>query len=229
MYYFDNAATSYPKPEEVYSVLIETMKNKGGNPGRGSHTMALEASRAVYDTREKLAALFNIKDPLRIAFTQNATMSLNFAIKGALKKGDHVVTTSLEHNSVLRPIFFMEDEEGVEVTVLEADSHGRIKIESIDEAVKENTRAIIITHASNLTGTIISLEKVGKIAKKHGVLLIVDASQSAGILEVDVDKMNIDILCFTGHKSLFGPQGTGGIYLREGVALKPIMEGGSGA
>jgi cysteine desulfurase family protein len=229
MYYFDNAATSYPKPEEVYSVLIETMKNKGGNPGRGSHTMALEASRAVYDTREKLAALFNIKDPLRIAFTQNATMSLNFAIKGALKKGDHVVTTSLEHNSVLRPIFSMEDEEGVEVTVLEADNHGRIKIESIDEAVKENTRAIIITHASNLTGTIISLEKVGEIAKKHGVLLIVDASQSAGILEVDVDKMNIDILCFTGHKSLFGPQGTGGIYLREGVAIKPIMEGGSGA
>lgn len=229
MYYFDNAATSYPKPDEVYGVLIEVMKNKGGNPGRGSHVMALEAFRAVYETRVKLAELFNVKDPLRIAFTQNATMSLNFAIKGLLKEGDHVITTSLEHNSVLRPLFSMEDQDGVELTIIDADSHGRINIESIEAAVKKNTRAIVITHASNLTGTIIPIKKVGEIAKEHDILLIVDASQSAGILEIDVEDMNIDILCFTGHKSLFGPQGTGGIYLRKGVELKPLMEGGSGS
>jgi cysteine desulfurase family protein len=229
LYYFDNAATSYPKPEEVYRVLIDTMKNKGGNPGRGSHTMALDAAREVYSTREKLAKLFNIEDPLRIAFTQNATMSLNFAIKGTLNSGGHVITTSLEHNSVLRPIFSMEDENNVEVTVIEADSHGEIEIRSIEAAIKENTRAIIMTHASNLTGTINPIEEIGKITKKNNLLFVVDASQSAGVQDIDVEKMDIDILCFTGHKSLFGPMGTGGIYLKNGVDIRPIMEGGSGS
>ncbi|ADO84430.1 aminotransferase class V-fold PLP-dependent enzyme [Ilyobacter polytropus] len=229
MSYFDNAATSYPKPDEVYSVLIETMRNKGGNPGRGSHRMAIEAFRAVYETRVKLAKLFNIDDPLRIAFTQNATMSLNFAIKGVLEKGDHVITTSLEHNSVLRPLFSMEEQKKIDLTIVEADYQGLISLDDIEKSIQENTKAIVITHASNLTGTIIPIEKIGEIAKKHGILLIVDASQSAGILEIDVNKMNIDILCFTGHKSLFGPQGTGGIYLRKGVEIKPLMEGGSGS
>lgn len=229
MYYFDNAATSYPKPEKVYEVLVDTMKNKGGNPGRGSHTMALEAAREVYSAREKLAKLFKVENPLRIAFTQNATMSLNLAIKGTLKKGDHVITTSLEHNSVLRPIFSMEDEKGVEVTVVEADSEGVFEIESIEAAIKENTRAIIMTHASNLTGTVTPVEEIGKIARENNLLFILDASQSAGVQDIDVEKMNIDILCFTGHKSLFGPMGTGGIYLREGVEIMPIMEGGSGS
>jgi len=229
MSYFDNAATSYPKPDEVYSVLIETMRNKGGNPGRGSHRMAIEAFRAVYETRVKLAKLFNIDDPLRIAFTQNATMSLNFAIKGVLEKGDHVITTSLEHNSVLRPLFSMEEQKKIDLTIVEADYQGLISLDDIEKSIQENTKAIVITHASNLTGTIIPIEKIGEIAKKHGIILIVDASQSAGILEIDVDKMNIGILCFTGHKSLFGPQGTGGIYLRKGVEIKPLMEGGSGS
>ncbi|WP_319200368.1 aminotransferase class V-fold PLP-dependent enzyme [uncultured Ilyobacter sp.] len=229
MSYFDNAATSYPKPDEVYSVLIETMRNKGGNPGRGSHRMAIEAFRAVYETRVKLAKLFNIDDPLRIAFTQNATMSLNFAIKGVLEKGDHVITTSLEHNSVLRPLFSMEEQKKIDLTIVEADYQGLISLDDIEKSIQENTKAIVITHASNLTGTIIPIEKIGEIAKKHGILLIVDASQSAGILEINVNKMNIDILCFTGHKSLFGPQGTGGIYLRKGVEIKPLMEGGSGS
>ncbi|WP_320047849.1 aminotransferase class V-fold PLP-dependent enzyme [uncultured Ilyobacter sp.] len=229
MSYFDNAATSYPKPDEVYSVLIETMKNRGGNPGRGSHRMALDAFRAVYETRVKLAKLFNVDDPLRIAFTQNATMSLNFAIKGVFKPGDHVITTSLEHNSVLRPLFSMEQQGKVELTIIEADCQGIISLDDIEEAIQENTKAIVITHASNLTGTIIPIKKIGEIVKKHGILLIVDASQSAGILEIDVKNMNIDILCFTGHKSLFGPQGTGGIYLRKGVEIKPLMEGGSGS
>lgn len=229
MSYFDNAATSYPKPDEVYSVLIETMRNKGGNPGRGSHRIAIEAFRAVYETRVKLAKLFNIDDPLRIAFTQNATMSLNFAIKGVLEKGDHVITTSLEHNSVLRPLFSMEEQKKIDLTIVEADYQGLISLDDIEKSIQENTKAIVITHASNLTGTIIPIEKIGEIAKKHGIILIVDASQSAGILEIDVDKMNIGILCFTGHKSLFGPQGTGGIYLRKGVEIKPLMEGGSGS
>lgn len=229
MSYFDNAATSYPKPDEVYSVLIETMRNKGGNPGRGSHRIAIEAFRAVYETRVKLAKLFNIDYPLRIAFTQNATMSLNFAIKGVLEKGDHVITTSLEHNSVLRPLFSMEEQKKIDLTIVEADYQGLISLDDIEKSIQENTKAIVITHASNLTGTIIPIEKIGEIAKKHGIILIVDASQSAGILEIDVDKMNIGILCFTGHKSLFGPQGTGGIYLRKGVEIKPLMEGGSGS
>ena len=229
MSYFDNAATSYPKPDEVYSVLIETMKNMGGNPGRGSHRMALDAFRAVYETRVKLAKLFNIDDPLKIAFTQNATMSLNLAIKGVFKPGDHVITTSLEHNSVLRPLFSMKDEGKIELTIVEADGQGVISLDDIEESIKENTRAIVITHASNLTGTIIPIKKVGEIVKKHDLLLVVDASQSAGVLEIDVKDMNIDILCFTGHKSLFGPQGTGGIYLKEGVEITPLMEGGSGS
>jgi len=229
MYYFDNAATSYPKPNEVYDKLIDIMKTKGANPGRGSHTMALEASRVIYDTRCKLANLFNIDNPLNIAFTPNATQSLNMAIKGYLRKGDHVVTTSLEHNSVLRPIYSLEEDRGVEVTIVEADSNGIISTEDISSAIKKNTRAVVMTHASNLTGTILPIKEVGKLCRERNITLIVDASQSAGYLDIDVDDMNIDILCFTGHKSLYGPQGTGGIYLREGIELTPIMEGGSGS
>lgn len=229
MYYFDNAATSYPKPERVYEVLTDIMKTKGANPGRGSHSMALEASRVIYATRCKLAELFNVEDPLRIAFTQNATHSLNMAIRGALKKGDHVVTTSLEHNSVLRPLYAMRDDYGVDLTIVEADREGRISPKDILGAVREDTKAVIVTHASNLTGTILEVEEIGAALRDRDILLIVDASQSAGYLDIDVKDMGIDILCFTGHKSLYGPPGTGGIYVREGIDLCPLMEGGSGS
>ena len=229
MYYFDNAATSYPKPEEVYDTLIDIMKTKGANPGRGSHTMALEASREIYDTRLKLAKFFNIEDPLRIAFTQNATHSLNMAIKGYIKDGDHVITTSLEHNSVLRPLYSLKEDCGVDLTILEADINGKLTIDSIVSSIKEDTRAVVLTHASNLTGTILPVKELGKVLKERNITFIVDASQSAGYLDVDVEDMNIDILCFTGHKSLYGPQGTGGIYVRKGIELSPLMEGGSGS
>lgn len=229
MYYFDNAATSYPKPEKVYTTIIDIMKTKGANPGRGSHSMALEASRLIYNTRSKVADLFNIKDPLRVAFTQNATHSLNMAIKGYLDKGDHVITTSLEHNSVLRPLYSMEEDSGIELSIVEADTDGLISARDILSSVKENTRAVVITHASNLTGTILPIKEIGEGLKERGITLIVDASQSAGFLHIDVEELNIDILCFTGHKSLYGPQGSGGIYVREGIELTPIMEGGSGS
>ena len=229
MYYFDNAATSYPKPERVYKALIDIMKTSGANPGRGSHTMALEASRIIYNTRYKLAKLFNIDNPLRIAFTQNATSSLNMAIKGYIKKGDHVITTSLEHNSVLRPLYSLEEDEQVELTIVKADNKGNINASDILNSIRKETKAIVMTHASNLTGTILPVEEIGRMLKEKGITLIVDASQSAGYLSIDVEKLNIDILCFTGHKSLYGPQGTGGIYVREGLELSPIMEGGSGS
>jgi len=229
MYYFDNAATSYPKPKEVYDELIDIMKTKGANPGRGSHTMALEASRVIYDTRCKLANLFNIDNPLNIAFTQNATHSLNMAIKGYLRKGDHVVTTSLEHNSVLRPLYSLEEDCGLELTIVESDRDGTIDTENLLSAIREDTRAVVMTHASNLTGTILPVKEIGKVCREKGVTLIVDASQSAGYLDIDVEEMNIDILCFTGHKSLYGPQGTGGIYVKEGIEITPLMEGGSGS
>ncbi len=229
MYYFDNAATSYPKPERVYEELIDIMKTKGANPGRGSHTMALNASRVIYDTRCKLAKLFNIDNPLNIAFTQNATHSLNMAIKGYLRRGDHVVTTSLEHNSVLRPLYSLEEDCGLELTIVEADAEGVIDAQAIISAMREDTKAVVMTHASNLTGTILPVKEIGEACRDRGITLVVDASQSAGYLDIDVEEMNIDILCFTGHKSLYGPQGTGGIYLREGIGLAPLMEGGSGS
>ncbi len=229
MYYFDNAATSYPKPKEVYDELIDIMKTRGANPGRGSHTMALEASRVIYDTRCKLAKLFNIDNPLNIAFTQNATHSLNMAIKGYLKRGDHVVTTSLEHNSVLRPLYSLEEDCGLELTIVEAGRDGGLDAETILSAMRDDTRAVVMTHASNLTGTILPVKEIGEVCRKRGITLIVDASQSAGYLDIDVEEMNIDILCFTGHKSLYGPQGTGGIYVKEGIEITPLMEGGSGS
>ncbi len=229
MYYFDNAATSYPKPEGVYEELIDIMKTRGANPGRGSHTMALNASRVIYDTRCKLAKLFNIENPLNIAFTHNATHSLNMAIKGYLRKGDHVVTTSLEHNSVLRPLYSLEEDFGLELTIVEADSDGGIDTETLLSAIREDTKAVVMTHASNLTGTILPVKEIGRVCSERGITLIVDASQSAGYLDIDVEDMNIDILCFTGHKSLYGPQGTGGIYIKDGIKLSPLMEGGSGS
>lgn len=226
MIYFDNAATTYPKPKEVEEAMLNALHNMG-NAGRGAHGATLDASRMIYGTREKLASLFHIKDPARIAFTNNATEALNIAIYGLLKKGDHVISTECEHNSVLRPLYRME-KKGVLCTFLEADLTGRICYEQLEKSIKEQTKAIVVTHASNLTGNVTNLSYILKIAKKHGLYLIVDASQTAGILPIDVENMGIDILCFTGHKGLLGPQGTGGIYVREGIELSPLKVGGSG-
>lgn len=198
-----------------------------GNAGRGASAPALDASRVIYDAREKLARLFHAGDPRRIVFTANSTESLNIALKGLFSKGDHVITTVLEHNSVLRPLYECRDK-GVGLTILGCSGKGNISYEEMEAAVRENTKAVVCTHASNLTGNTIDLERVGAMTKRHGLLFVVDASQTAGVYPIDVEKMQIDVLCFTGHKSLLGPQGTGGMYVREGVYIRPLLSGGSG-
>ena len=226
MIYFDNAATTLRKPSCVVQAVAEAMCSLG-NSGRGVHSGALNASRIIYDTRAALAQLFGAESPERIAFTANSTQALNMAIKGVLDPGDHVITTALEHNSVLRPLFELEDR-GVELTILPADPMGNIRYEDFEKEIRPNTKAIVTTHGSNLTGDLLDIGRIGAIAKKHGLVYIVDASQTAGVFDIDVRKMYIDILCFTGHKGLLGPQGTGGIYVREGVEVRPLLSGGSG-
>lgn len=228
MIYLDNAATSFPKPEEVYKDMDICFREYGANPGRSGHKLALKAGRAIFETRELLCQLFNISNPMRIIFTSNATDSLNLAIKGVLKEGDHVITSSMEHNSLIRPIKAME-EQGVENTIIKCSADGTIKTQDIKSSIKENTKLIAITHASNVCGTIMPIEEIGKIANEHGILLLVDAAQSAGVYDIDVEKMNIDLLAFPGHKGLMGPQGTGGLYIREGIHIKQMKEGGTGS
>ena len=226
MIYFDNAATTLKKPDEVVNAVVKALQTMG-NAGRGVHDAALDASRVIFDTRTRLAEFFQAESPKQIVFTMNSTESLNIAIKGVLKTGDHVITTAMEHNSVLRPLYEME-EKGVELTILPVDSKGNICYEDFEKSIKENTKAIICTHGSNLTGNMIDIGFIGKIARKYNVLFIVDASQTAGVFPIDVQRMNIDILCFTGHKGLLGPQGTGGMYVRDGVSVRPLLSGGSG-
>lgn len=228
MIYLDNAATSFPKPENVYKDMDACFREYGANPGRAGHKLALKAGRAIFETRELLCELFNISNPMRIIFTSNATDSLNLAIKGVLKEGDHVITSSMEHNSVIRPIKAME-EYGVESTIVQCKKDGSIEIEDIKKSIKENTRLIAITHASNVCGTIMPIEEIGKITAEKGILFLVDAAQSAGIYDIDVEKMNIDLLAFPGHKGLMGPQGTGGLYIKEGIHIKQMKEGGTGS
>ena len=226
MIYFDNAATTLRKPDCVIEAVTEAMGSMG-NSGRGVHDGALSAARNIYDTRAALARLFGAEGPDRIAFTANSTQALNMAIKGLLAPGDHAITTALEHNSVLRPLYELEDR-GMELTILPADPLGNICYEDIEKEIRPTTRAIVTTHGSNLTGNLLDLARIGSIAWAHGLTYIVDASQTAGVFDIDVRRMNIDILCFTGHKGLLGPQGTGGLYVREGVELRPLLSGGSG-
>lgn len=226
MIYMDNAATTMHKPKEVLDAVINAMSSMG-NAGRGANEASLSASRIIYDTREKLCALFHAENPRQIVFTANSTESLNVAIKGLLGPGDHVVTTMLEHNSVLRPLYEMA-ERGTGLTVVRSSRLGTVSPEDIEAAICPSTKMIVITNGSNLTGNYIDLKPIGEIARKHGVLLVVDASQTAGVFPIDVQEMHIDVLCFTGHKGLLGPQGTGGMYVREGVAVRPLKSGGSG-
>ena len=226
MIYFDNAATTLRKPDCVVQAVAEAMCSLG-NSGRGVHSGALSASRIIYDTRAALAQLFGAESPERIAFTANSTQALNMAIKGVLSPGDHVITTALEHNSVLRPLYELEDR-GLQLTVLPADGAGNICYDDFEKEIRPNTKAIVTTHGSNLTGNLLPIGRIGSVAERNGLLYILDASQTAGVFDIDVQRMHIDILCFTGHKGLLGPQGTGGIYLREGVQLRPLLSGGSG-
>ena len=226
MIYLDNAATSYKKPEAVYQAVQEAMHHMG-NSGRGAHGASLDASRQIYSARELLAELFHAGDPSRVAFTANSTESLNMAVFGLFGPGDHVITTMLEHNSVLRPLYLLE-EAGLELTILPADQNGCICYEDIEKAIRPNTKGIICTHASNLTGNMVDIGRIGRFCRKIGLLFVVDASQTAGVFDIDMEEMGIDVLCFTGHKGLLGPQGTGGICVRQGVAVRPLIVGGSG-
>lgn len=226
MIYFDNAATTLQKPACVAQAVGRAL-TAFGNPGRGVHDASLAASRAVYEARSALAQLLGAESPARIAFTANATESLNIALKGTLAPGGHVITTALEHNSVLRPLYELE-RQGVELTILPADSRGRVECEAFEAAVRPNTRAIVCTHGSNLTGDLLDIGRIGAIAKARGLLFVVDAAQTAGLIPIDVQRMGIDLLCFTGHKGLLGPQGTGGLYVRPGVPVRPLLTGGSG-
>ena len=226
MIYFDNAATTLQKPEGVEEAVIRALRS-AGNAGRGAHEPTLAASRLLYHTREKLAKLFGVSDPSRIAFTGNATEALNMAIQGIFRPGDHVITSVCEHNSVLRPLYLM-GERGVALSFIDVDDKGRQRYDLMEELVRKETKALVLTHASNLTGNVTDLERAAAFAKKYGLLLVVDGAQSAGILPVSAEALGIDVFCFTGHKGLMGPQGTGGIYVREGLEIAPLKVGGSG-
>jgi cysteine desulfurase family protein len=228
--YFDHAATSWPKPAPMIEAMARYNSEVGGSPGRSGHRLSIEAGRVIFDTREALAILLQIDDPLRIILTKNATEALNIAIFGLLQPGDHVITTSMEHNSVMRPLRALEAQ-GVSLSIVTCSSQGELDPEDVRKAMLTNTKMIVATHASNVTGTIIPISEVGLIAREYNVLLCVDSAQTAGVLPINVQEAGIDLLAFSGHKSLFGPQGTGGLYIRKGIEkdLRPIMMGGTGS
>mgnify|MGYP004599391355 FL=1 len=227
MIYLDNAATTLRKPPEVVDAVVRAMTSFG-NCARGTHEGALAAARTIYDARCKAAALFGCPRADHIAFTANSTEALNVAVNGLIRAGDHVISTDLEHNSVLRPLYRLRDERGVSLDFVPADRQGRIDYADFERLLRPNTRAIVCTHASNLTGNAVDLARVGGLARERGVLFLVDASQSAGVLPIDMERMHIDALCFTGHKSLMGPQGTGGLCLRGSLDILPWKVGGTG-
>lgn len=227
MIYLDNAATTLHKPQQVIDAVVHAMQSMG-NCARGTHEEALDAARTVYDARVRLALLFGCPRVDHVAFTANSTEALNIAINGLIGPGDHVISTDLEHNSVLRPLYRLEAEHGAELSFVPADKLGNVDYADFERLMKPNTRAVVCTNASNLTGTVLDIERIAKTAHSHGALVIVDASQTAGCWPIDMKKMGIDVLCFTGHKGLMGPQGTGGICVKEGIEIRPFKVGGSG-
>ena len=226
MIYLDNAATTFQKPRCVIEAVASAMEHMG-NAGRGASDAALDASRTIFNAREALADLFGAEHPSCMVFTANSTESLNIAIKGLFSPGDRVVTTMLEHNSVLRPLYELE-EHGVELEIVAADERGVLDYAALEAAVTPGTRGVVCTHASNLTGNMVDIARVGKIAHAAGAVLVVDASQTAGAFPINVQELGVDVLCFTGHKSMLGPQGTGGMYVRSGLEVRPLLSGGSG-
>ena len=228
MIYMDNGATSYPKPPEVIEALTEAMVRFSANPGRAGHYMADRTAREIYKARNAVARLFNIDESGQLVFTKNCTEGLNLAIKGILREGDHVITSSMEHNSVVRPLAELR-KKGVSTTFVSCRRDGTIDVSEIRKSFRNNTKMVIMTAASNVTGTKMPLEEIGRIAVRKGVLFMVDGAQGAGHMEIDVRKQHIDILAAPGHKGLLGPQGTGVLYIRRGVEVKPLMEGGTGS
>ncbi len=227
MIYLDSAATSFPKPSGMYGVMEECLKYYCGNPGRSGHSFSLKTGEKIYETRKVVADFFHIKNPERVIFTKNTTEALNIAILGYVKKGDHVVTSSMEHNSVLRPLKSLQNQ-GVSHTIVKADKDGSIRVNNIERAIKPNTRLIIITGASNVTGTKTDIKAIGRLAKKRGIPFLLDAAQCAGSEELNVNEINCDFMAFPGHKSLLGPQGTGGLYISPKQSIRPLLCGGTG-
>ena len=228
MIYMDNAATSHPKPDVVIQAMADYMKNIGASSGRSGHRLSIEAGRIVYETREVVAELFNVFDPLRIVFCYNVTEALNLAMRGLLQPGDNVITSSIEHNSVMRPLRALVGE-GVELTVIKCSQGGFLDPRDVQKAIQKNTKLIVLNHASNVVGSILPVAEVGCIARENDIIFLVDAAQTAGAYPIDVEEMKIDLLAFTGHKAMFGPQGTGGLCIREGIELKPLKWGGTGS
>lgn len=228
MIYLDNAATTLKKPPQVAQAVYDAISNGVGNASRGSHQDSLEADAIVFNAREKIARLFGAADPAHVVFTMNITESLNMALQGLVEEGTAVVTTECEHNSVLRPLYALERDRDVELRFVPADKKGRIRYEDFEKLMDDKVKVVVCTNASNLTGNRIDVAKVAEIAHKHGAILIVDAAQSAGGMPINMEEMGIDVLCFTGHKGLFGPQGTGGLCIRPGIEIKPLISGGTG-
>lgn len=226
MIYLDNAATTLHKPPQVAEAVKQAILT-AGNAARGAHGASMRASRTVFETRRKLAQLLGCPQADHVVFTANSTMALNIAITGILSPGDHVISTDLEHNSVLRPLYTLQ-QQGVSLSFVTADKQGRIRYEDLASQFRPNTKAVVCTHASNVTGNMLDIAGIAAIAHEHGALLIVDASQTAGTVPVDMTAMEADVLCFTGHKGLLGPQGTGGLCIRPGVEIRPLLQGGSG-
>lgn len=224
MLYLDNAATSYRKPAEVYWAMAKNTIEYSVNAGRGGHRLSVKGEEALLDSAEEIGDLFHISNPSRIAFTQNATYALNMAIGGVMQSGGHMIVTSMDHNSVLRPACAYGN-----YTVVEADETGLVHVEDVENALREDTRLIAMTHVSNVCGTVQPVRAVGKLARQHGAFFLLDAAQSAGCMDIDADDMYIDLLAFSGHKGLLGPLGTGGLYVREDVPLYPIIRGGTGS
>lgn len=226
--YLDNGATSFPKPEEVYSYMDHFYRNNGVSPGRSGYDLAIEAGNVVEDTRKMLAGFFNGKDHKRLIFSLNSTDALNLAISGLLEPGDHAITTTLEHNSVLRPLYHMSYYNNVEVDYISFDKKGFVNPDDFKAKIKKNTKLIVLNHASNVLGTIQPAKEIGKICKEHGIIFLIDASQTAGKISVDAKELNADVIAFTGHKSLLGPVGVGGLYVKDHVEIKHTRAGGTG-
>lgn len=226
MIYLDNAATSRPKPPGVAQAVVEAMES-WGNSGRGAHEDALSAARTIFSVRQRIARLFGCERPDHVAFTSNSTAALNIAINGLMTPADHVISTDLEHNSVLRPLYRLRDR-GMGLSFVPADRNGQINYGDFEKLLKPNTRAVVCTHGSNLTGDLVDIDFVGDFCQRHGLLFILDASQTGGVFPIDMARQHIDVVCFTGHKSLLGPQGTGGLCVGEGVDVRPFVVGGTG-
>lgn len=226
--YLDNGATSFPKPEEVYAFMDRFYRKMGVNPGRSGYDLCMEAGEVVDETRKKLTRFFNGTDSNRLCFSYNATDAINLVLYGMLKAGDHAITTNIEHNSVLRPLYHLEKFDGIELDHISFDSQGFVDPEDFQKKFKKNTKLVIVNHASNVIGTIQPIQEIGKYCRERGIPLILDASQSAGKIPVDMEEMNVDIVIFTGHKSLLGPTGIGGLYVREGIEIRHTRAGGTG-